>query len=525
VHLAPERLGSADPGSTEQRLGSLALDTKTDNRGFFQLEGVAPGTYVVTATAPGMAPARVSPVIVREGLEAEIIEPLILSPPVTLRVELSPPVDPYGGHWSLRLLQETNAGGPLGTAAQGQADGEGHWVQGGLTPGKYQLQVLGDLGSRWVDHEIEIAAGEGPIPIDIPVIEIGGHLTIGDSPLSGTLWFGGSHGVPRVRFDADERGVFEGFLPNEGTWPVDLVSESEGLELGLEPVEVHVRSGKRAAEVEIRIPDTTLEGAVVDESGQGVPGASIEFTGDHKLSEIKAGKEGKFRIRGLAPPYVFIEAEDGTRSTGPVEAALVEGEKSPWLRLVLQDRIEVRGQVVSPAGPVPGAEVLAWPGMDQVAFASDDRTVTGPEGTFSLHFPSATRSLTLFVSAPGYAFHMARVVVQKDRLLVVPVESPGGTLILDLPRAKDGGAPPSPLLVHGGTFTPLLLLSRWASLQRAEQSDPGRLVVPNVESGDYGLCVNAGADLRQGKEPLAGRCARGSIVPNGELTLSLPSDS
>lgn len=169
--------------------------------------------------------------------------------------------------------------------------------------------------------------------------------------------------------------------------------------------------------------------------------------------------------------------------------------------------------------------MLAWPSMDRVPFASDDHTVTGPDGSFTLRFPARTNSLTLFVSAPGYAFHIGRVTVQKDRPLVVPVESPGGTLILDLPRAKDGGAPPSPLLVHGETFTPLLLLSRWASLQRTEQSDPGKLVVPNVESGDYTLCVNAGADLRQGKEPPAGRCVRGVLVPNSELALSLPPGS
>ena len=526
VELSLERLGALGEPSTGLRLDALALEARTNDRGFFQFQGVAPGSYEVTARSTGMAPARLAPVLVREALEAEIIDPLILARPATLQVDLFPPLDPYGNPWKLKLFQEANAGGALGLAAQGQADLKGRWLWKDLPPGKYRLWVLGDLESRWIDQEIQLFPGAVPVPVDVPVVEVRGVLTIGDSPLAGTLWFGGSSGSQRIRFDADEEGEFAGFLPRQGTWSVDLVAESEGLRLALEPVEVRIAPRKGVAEVEIRVPDTTLEGEVVDETGRGVPGSHISLSGARKQSDVVAGDEGKFRLRGLAPGYAFVEAMEGDRSAGPVQISVEEGRPNPRLRLTLRSNLHVRGRVVSAAGGVgvPGAEVIAWPTLGEVPFASDDSAVSGPDGSFTLRFPVQTTSISLFVFAPGYAFRMARMPVLRDRPLEVLVEPGGGTLVLELPRATGDAPAPSPILVHGGTFTPLPLIALWASRQRAEQTGSGSLVVPRVESGEYSLCLNAGAELSQGKEPAAGRCVSGSLAFNGELTLSLAGD-
>lgn len=520
VEIGPERLGAISETTTSERLDFLGLETRTNDRGFFQFQSVAPGSYSVGASDAGKAPARIGPVIVREGLEAEIIDPLILAKPMTFAVDLAPPVDPYGNRWKVRLARETNTGGAFGSVVEGTADPQGRWSAPGLAPGRYRLQVLGDLDSRWLVQEVELEPGDGTTFLVVPVVEIEGRLTLGEGPLSGTLWFGGGSGARRVRFDADEDGEFEGFLPEEGTWPVDLVSESEGLRLALEPVEVRVPRGKRAARIELRVPDTTLEGEVVDETGRRVEGASISLTGGRKVSDTTSDRNGRFTVRGLAPPYVFIEAEEADRSSGPIQVTLEDGRKAPWLRLVLRDNFEVRGKVISLAGPVPGAEVLAWPALDQVPFASDARDVTRPDGGFSLRVPARTHALSIFISAPGHAFRMARVDVQRERLLEIPLESVGGTLVLEAPRPSAGGRSPSPLLLHGGTFTPLLIIQRWAALQRVEQVDEAQLVVPNMESGIYSLCVESAGYIREGKEPPAENCASGVLYPNGELKLS-----
>ena len=90
--------------------------------------------------------------------------------------------------------------------------------------------------------------------IRLPLVEVRGRVTLGDEPIAATFWFGGAYGERRIRFEPDAEGRFEGLLPEEGLWPVHLVSGAESLRLPLKPVEVKVSQGKSFAEVEIRVP-------------------------------------------------------------------------------------------------------------------------------------------------------------------------------------------------------------------------------------------------------------------------------
>lgn len=501
-----------------ERLRSLARETRTNERGFFQIEGIDPGSYVVTASDTGFAPARVSPVVVREGLQAEILEPIVLARPVSLEVVLDPPVDPYGQPWKLQLYPERAPDASGGGGWKGTASQEGLWTQTGLAPGDYQLTILGDLDSRWAHQEIRLERGGLPVFVEIPVVLIEGKVTLGDEPLAATLWFGGRSGERRIRFDADEKGRFEGALPEEGTWPVTLASEEEDLRLNLKPVQVKRLPGKRAASVDIRVPDTTLAGEVVDDQGRKVSGAQVSVTraGAHG---VNADEDGEFEIRGLEPGLAGVEAWEQDRTSGMVEVMISEDRDAPRLRLVLRKETRVQGKVFSSAGAVPGAELLALPSMADVAFATVAKAVTRADGSFTLSFPANVQAFHLTVFAPGYALRMLPVIVEPGKALDVPVESSGGTLVIEVPglRRED----PQPMLAHNGTFTVLPLLSRWIRLQRVQSQDPGRIVIPNMEAGDYSVCRNAELELRQSKEPPRDRCASGFLAPHGELVLRL----
>lgn len=165
--------------------------------------------------------------------------------------------------------------------------------------------------------------------------------------------------------------------------------------------------------------------------------------------------------------------------------------------------------------------MVALPAVDQVAFASGVNAVTGVDGSFTLRFPSAVRSFQLFVFAPGHAFHMRMAVVERDRPLEVVIDAVGGTLAIELP-AEVTPETPLPLLVHNGTFAALPILNQWLRLQGARPQRSGRIEIPNMGPGAYSLCVNASPELRQGKEPGAGRCEGGFLSPQGELTLRIP---
>ena len=74
-----------------------------NSRGFFQFEAVPPGKYIVTASAKDLLPA-METVLIVEGAEASLREPLLLSRPQTLEVRVDPPQDPSGKAWRVSLV-------------------------------------------------------------------------------------------------------------------------------------------------------------------------------------------------------------------------------------------------------------------------------------------------------------------------------------------------------------------------------------------------------------------------------------
>lgn len=522
IELAPERLGAPERQGEWQRLRSVGLEAASNERGFFQIEGVAPGSYVLSIKEAGYAPIRVSPVVVREGLQTEVIDRLVLSPPVRLELSISPPIDPYGRPWRIQLREQRAYGDPAVASWQGTASREGLWVQGGLAPGAYQLAVADDEGGRWDSREISVEGNPAAVQVEVPVVEVRGSVTLGDEPLAATLWLGGQFGQRRVRFEADEEGRFQGLLPGEGLWKAEVVSQKERFRAPLDPVDVRVPPGKSYATVSLKVPATLLAGETVDEAGRKVAGALVSALAT--AAEVETDEEGEFEVRGLKPGMVLFEAEHHEASSGPVEALIKEEGESPRLRLVLRKKKEIQGRVASAWGPVPGAELLAFPAVDRVAGAAVVAAISGADGRFTLEVPSDVRQLTLLVFAPGYAMRLLPVSVDGKLALDIAVDTAGGTLVLDLPESQAGSPPP--LLLHNGTFTLLPLLSRWVRLQGGAWQVPqsGRFTVPNVEIGDYRLCsADSSGEVRQGREPKG--CASGFLAPSAELTLVPPAGS
>jgi len=342
VRLAPQRTGdlpqhaSEADVATERRLRDLTQETHPNDRGFFAFEDLAPGLYAVTASAPGLAAVQVFPVEVREGLEAEIRDPLTLSRPLAFEVVLDPPVDPYGQPWRLALASIDASPAESASTHRGVAASDGRWLEKGVTSGRYRLQVLGEGETRWASQDVEVRDGQPPLFLALPVVEVRGTVTRGSDPLAATLWFGGRHGQRRIRFDSDDKGRFEGLLPSEGTWPVEVVTEDEPeARVGIAPVEVKRPPGKRFASLALHVPNTLLHGEVVDEAGRPLPDAQVSIQqGGQTRSAATSDYDGKFTLRGLAPGALAVEAVQGDRTSGWVNAEVEEERESPRLRLV-----------------------------------------------------------------------------------------------------------------------------------------------------------------------------------------------
>lgn len=523
VRLQPQSLGIPSERSRAEGLLAMALDAKTNPRGFFQLEA-PPGMYVATVTREGFAEVNRPGIEVRPGMESQMQDPLVLVRPLTFRLTLEPPLGPSGKPWGVAL---EGIDGWKGSMFKGIANPEGAWEQAGLSPGRYRVSVT-DGGEPRLLEEAELAAGSTDFHYSLDGVRVRGRIYLGREPLEAEMWFGGKSAPVRQHFHSDERGTFEGWLPKEGVWIVELVPGQEGLQLRLPPVEIRKPAGKSYAPVELRIPDTRLQGEVVDERGQPVPQAQVMIKPLERMlpSFARTDEQGRFELRGLQPGLHFVHAEEGESESGWFQATVDEEHETPSLRLVLQDRMTIEGLVTSSRGPVPGARILAKGELGETGAASGMEAVSGPAGEFTLKLPAGTHNVHLNVVAPGYATRMLKTQTGAGSVLEIPLEPAGGNLVLDFgsqtsDRLKALGAG---LLAHNGTFVPLGTLFRWAQLQRAPQSDPHRLVVPNMEAGEYLVCLGDAAQtmVPRGLEPPPAECSRGYLLPLQELTLRMP---
>src|SRR6185312_5713847 len=339
-------------------------------------------------------------------------------------------------------------------------------------------------------------------------------------------------------FRSDEQGRFTGFLPRAGNWKVSLSPRDLGWGLKLEDP---VRVGKTLlVPIEIQIPDTVLPVEVVDERGQAVRRTSVNVLGKFR-GEILANRFGRVNLIGLKPGRQCLlgahQEPPGPLSLSEETAAVVgkEGFASPPLSLVVPRVDDIRGRVLPRYGFTPGALVLGWP-AGALGKVKALMTRTDEDGDFRLPLPARTEKAGLAVLAPGNALRILETPVIRNLRLDVRVDTPGGTLILDLPGAdsespddlwdaeahRNSEDPCGPAAANR-YLTLLRLFRKWADLQGTPQT-PGQLVVPNVEPGAYTLCATDKAPvLRKGAPPESDpRCVGGVLEAAGELALKLP---
>jgi hypothetical protein len=507
---------SADSGDlkVQDQIEKASLEAQPNEKGFFQIAGVPPGRYELTARQPGYADTLVGPLDVRPDLESQVIDRLTLARPVKFEIALDPPLEPYGSPWRIELSRRSDPSETPASFLAGKASQEGIWHVPGVAPGTYELSVRGEQKEVWYREFLEIHPGQSDLRIDLPVLRVEGRILIGKEPLAATLWLS-QKGGRRLRFDSDERGRFNGVLPGEGLWAPKVEMATGKLQVSLEPVEIKPPQGKNLAKVEIRVPDTRLAGQVVDEEGHPLPAAKVfAASAERKTTNpFETDEKGEFSLRGLQPGAWLVKAELGDRQSDFQPVSLPTEGEGPWLRIVARKLQTFEGRIVSVAGPVAGARVLAWPPFNGQSGAGMADAVSGGDGSFHVELPAGT------ALPPGYAMRLTAVPVSPGQPIEIPVEPQGGTLILDMP---EGG--PTPILVHGGVYALPMALKMWARMQGGRTPDSGRLVLSAVEAGPYSVCRGALAvtSMKEGGEPPAAACTSGVLAPNGELVLRSP---
>ncbi len=523
------RGGTVHDAAERERIANQTFKALVSARGFFEMEGVPPGAYLLEARHERYAPAVVS-VRVIEGQVTEIANPpLLLDHPKMLEVFVNPPLGPSGLSWAVQLQRFDPDTSIITPFAKEMISADGAWRKP-VPPGLYFLRIGPNSEEVWWVDQVQIEDHPAPIDVKMKTVRVKGTIHLGGQPLAATLHFGGKYGAVRVEATADEKGRFETLLPKAGEWIVHVASDDPAVEREIPKVPVEPKPGTDEAVVALDLPDTLLRGKViVAATGAPVANAIVTAMSDGETREfpvqVRADKEGGFELRGLLPGSALVHADGGVDLfTDDVLVDVRPKRESLPIVLRAEPRLKVTGTVVSAAGPIAGARVSARP--VGIRMLSTSGRSSDSQGRVTLYLPPATREMFVTVSAPGFSLRTLRLPVPESRELVLGLEQAAGTLVVEMDRPLDYADPnaPSVILLHGGAFEGLGPLLRWAASAGVQrQGEDSKWVVPAMEPGAYQACWIFPAErpgLDFGITPPS-RCASGYLASNGELSLDL----
>ncbi|MEN8148884.1 MAG: carboxypeptidase-like regulatory domain-containing protein [Planctomycetota bacterium] len=367
----------------------------TDEKGAFRLENVPPGLYRVTAGAKGRTKASLDDIEVAAGVETGVLR-LALGRGATITGTVyGPDGKPRAGRTVLiqKVMARIDFQGDYGQREK--TDASGVYRAEGLEPGRYRVKLSANDGRSGfaIAFSGGSMGGEEEKPDDTPLgpdmVEVGeGQVVTRDLRVEARAVIRGTVKtrdgkvlkemvrlqqveekkrdparprieIPRMEHpDADGKFEFGGLEP--GTWRVSCGDKRETVEVG---------PGDEV-EVPFVLNPARVEGIVVDGSGRGIEGVTVQasrsqriedgpFFGGH-VSPVRTGKDGRFTFpKVFAGTWTFRASKDGADGqTEEVEVA--EGGHVRDVRIELVTLTDLTVKVVDAEGrPKQGIWVVA----------------------------------------------------------------------------------------------------------------------------------------------------------------------
>jgi hypothetical protein len=365
------------------------------------------------------------------------------------------------------------------------------------------------------------------VEVELPLRFVQGTVKLGMLPLQCQLSFSTRDGA-RVVLHAGAEGDFEGTLPGAASFNIEIAAERPCVRRTLVNVSV-----AESGEMQLSLPETWLDGRVVDAERRPQAAAIVTVRGmeagaAESSVQVRSDETGMFELRGLPPGLVVASADTPTKLQSDLYPVQLKEGETAQVELVARERISFRGRLFSQATsePVPGARIKAIPTTALVHHAGISTTTeSDAEGRFELNLVSGTREVDVVIMAFGHSLDMQRVAFDPGKPVALRVPAAGGTLAVefDPPWEQQDRAAPVIALVHNAARESLnYVIGSWARPHGApfDALPLSRVALPSIAPGEYQVCVTDWASLRQsmfGPE----RCARGTVPPAGEATVSL----
>lgn len=501
-------------GVPEERLSFATREVEIGGDGRLHFANVAPGTYELTVTSPTSGKAGLD-LTVEPSDDRVVLGEIHLQHAARLEVQVDPPMDGWGEPWRISL---SPAEGDASAAhvQRVSLDLTGYGTIEEVRSGRYFVTIRDSRESVWhlAAHRLD---GDAPLTLSIPHVPVEGRIHFGDEPLEATVVFGTTQGATQFRFRSDDSGGFEGYLPEGGTWEVELVDTETGCErcgggLGvtlLPAVEVEVGpSGK--AFVDIELPDTVVEGRVLrGPPGDALPVARAQVMAVRpdappdrvgRLAQVWSDDEGRFALIGLEPGRVRLGArtEIGEGESAWEEIELEEGVELPEIELHIEQKILLHFRLTRAGAAVPGARLHAFPDRGMSA-----HTTTDLDGRAALRVPVRS-SGPLLVNAVGLGLILDSFAVGESPS--PPRDIEGSTETGDLLLEGFSAPPVAGFLIRGDAQLSLHALRNFAPDRVA--TTPAGIVYAGLAAGEYSVCAGA-----------AGTCRRVTVAASGTASL------
>lgn len=481
---------------TTARLSVPAAEGTFDRRGFVQLGGVPAGIYVLEVSAKGFAPVSIGPLEIYEGKESSFRKAIELVPPVQVSITVDPPHDGENRPWKIRW-EQIGEFAPDGSGRTLHTDAQGRAVVADQPRGLFGMQVLDANGNPLWRRDIRVDDQDVSIPVTLDLHALRGTVILGETPLAATLSFGTANSAVHAQATSDTEGRFEVQLPRRREWPVEIVDRSQSIH---SIVNVQVEDGE---ELEIRLPDTSISGRVVDADGQRLSRGTVVARVSGRALSTGLSPEGEFRLRGLPEGSVhLVAANSQNESSAPVALQIARNTPLRDIELRILKTRRFAGVVVSSGQPVVGAHVSVAPLLPRGGRVVE--AVTDGAGKFDVAVADRSVRLLVVIGAPNRTLQTFDVPVTEE--LRYDVAPRGGTVVLRF--AADPDAPF--MLTRDGVEVPLPSLLSWIIAHGAPIEDERNLRVMDLAPGQYRACGRSG------------QCVDGVLAPGATIELRVP---
>lgn len=524
---------AAQSDAPDRALGEV--EAQSNDRGFFQLHGLDPGTYRLQVDAEGFATTVLDVVELPEAAE-RLLGTLALSPPITLSVQVDPPFHPGGSAWRLSIRPVHPRPDEAGQETTVDPSGVGRIDVDRAGP--HYIQLLGPDQDLVHFETRELARNEW-LPIDVPIVLVEGEVRLGGEPLAARVRLQGGAG-DRADLESDEDGALAGWMRvPERPWLMADVTWHEAGREKTRTVEVVPEVDEDGAEITIDLPAGVITGDVFDPEGVPQAGVRVVATpeeGASMYTEVKTTTDGsgRFHLTGLETGRYLLQAGGNGGPASELAPVDVLGDfPGGGARLVLWPVRRVTLTLTIGGQPALGAAVsLVGFGRTPGSY----QATTDAQGRAVFVLPEAVERVVATLFDPSRWLWSGCASIDEGEIrLDLPALQPGTLELeiearMDLPPILDGN---TVLWTGSGGFVTHGVFNNWSRLRGGEQRlerDEERVVevfrIPGLSPGRYGIGWSGAPEWELAARACAGGVsdAEWTTVPaGGEATLSTDS--